>query len=205
MTGSHVAPSSRARGWLIAVAVLALALGAVAAFLEYGSKPHAAARRAAAGPIAQSPGYPSSGPSGAASTAPFGEPSGAPAAPAVTTPPAAGPRSPARPDSAIDPDAVFVDPAATGRHTPPPATAGGPPRCSDWRAELTGAQRIRYSAALLRAAWQNDGSSGSPPRRMVTAYASAITTACRGTNAANDAVADVAHAVYVEDHERWGP
>jgi hypothetical protein len=201
MTGSHVAPSSRARRWLVAVAVLALSLGAVAAFLGYGSRP--SARKAAT--IAQPSGYPSSGPTGGGSTAPFRSPSGAPAAPAVTTPPAATLRSPAPPDSAIDPDAVFVDPAATATRTPPPATAGGPPRCGDWRAELTGAQRIRYSAALLRAAWQNDGSSGSPPKRMVTAYASAITTACRGTNAANDAVADVAHAVYVEDHERWGP
>ena len=201
MTGSHVAPSSRARRWLVAVAVLALALGAVAAFLGYGSRPPA--RRAAT--IAQPSGYPSAGPSGGGSTVPFRSPSGAPAAPAVTTPPAAAPRSPAPPDSAIDPDAVFVDPAATATRRPPPATAGGPPRCGDWRAELTGAQRIRYSAALLRAAWQNDGSSGSPPKRMVTAYASAISTACRGKNAANDAVADVAHAVYVEDHERWGP
>src|SRR5919199_6345670 len=105
MTGSHVAPSGRARGWLVAVALLALALGAVAVFLGYGSRPHATAGRAATGPMAQPSGYPSSGPSGGGSTAPFRSPSGAPAAPAITTPPAAALRSPPRPDSAIDPDA----------------------------------------------------------------------------------------------------
>jgi hypothetical protein len=62
----------------------------------------------------------------------------------------------------VDPDAVFVDPAASAKPAKTPV-ANDPPRCADWRKRMTAEQRTTYSAALLRAAWQNEGSSATPP------------------------------------------
>jgi hypothetical protein len=70
---------------------------------------------------------------------------------------------------------------------------------------MTDEQRTAYSAALLRAAWQNDGSSATPPGSTVRAYSSAIGAACAGKGQTKGLVADVARAVYVGDHDTWGP
>jgi hypothetical protein len=205
MTGTSVARPRARRVWLVAVAVLVLALGALAAYLLNRPASHpVAAGNATLAPAASSaasaaaaanapPGAPSPAPSGASAA------SNAPAAPAKAA------RSPAPPDSAVNPDAVFLDPAATASHTPQPGIAGRPPSCGNWRADMSSGQRTTYAAALLRAAWQNDGSSATPPGRTVRAYSAAITAACGGKNAAGDAVADVAHAVYAGDHKRWEP
>jgi hypothetical protein len=104
----------------------------------------------------------------------------------------------------VNPNAVFVDPAATVTR-PGPAPVAGPPRCADWRKRMTAEQRTGTSAALLRAAWQNEGSSATPPDKTVRAYASAISGACAGKSAANGMVADVARAVFAADPDTWGP
>jgi hypothetical protein len=104
----------------------------------------------------------------------------------------------------VDPDAVFVDPAATVTHAETSVTTG-PPSCADWRKRMTAEQRTDDSVALLRAAWQNEGSSATPPDKTVRAYASAISSACAGKSKAKGLVADVARAVFASDPETWGP
>lgn len=188
--------ATRLRLAVIAVLAVAVVLGAVAMYsARRHPRPvdHAAA---VAGPVPSV--------SLQASTATPAQASGSPAASSATTVPPATGRSPARPDSDIDPDAVFVDPAAAAPRTETPVAAG-PPRCADWRKRMTAQKRIEYSAALLRAAWQNEGDSATPPDATIRAFAAAISDACAGRSAANDLVADVARTVFVSDPETWGP
>jgi hypothetical protein len=194
-------PRGRRTGTRVAMlaVLLALALGAVVGYLASRPDRHSAAGRGAAAPSPASSATPHT-----PTTAPAA-PSGVPSAPATTSVPATSARSPVPPDSAVDPDAVFLDPAAAAATRGPAPAAAGPPRCGDWRTGMTGEQRTVYSVALLRAAWQNDGSSGTPPGSLVGAYSSAISAACAGKDHANGMVADVARAVYAGDPDKWGP
>jgi hypothetical protein len=205
MSGNPAAGSrgrvTRLRLAIVAVLTLAVAIGAITTYLvRRDPSPATNAANAVAGPV---PSVPPDASTASPATAPHGSVSGVPATPA---PAAAAPtvRSPARPDSEVDPDAVFVDPAASAKPAKTPV-ANDPPRCADWRKRMTAEQRTTYSAALLRAAWQNEGSSATPPGNVALAYRSAITTACAGKSAATGLVADVARAVYASDQKTWGP
>jgi hypothetical protein len=112
-------------------------------------------------------------------------------------------RSPAAPDSAVNPDSVFVDPASVIQT--PPRDGSTPPACGQWQSLLSDEQRTSYSMTLLRAAWKNDGSARIPPESTVRSYRSAITAACLGTGTADDNVPDVARVVYAADPGKWGP
>jgi len=189
--------ATRLRLAVIAVLAVAVVLGGVA---MYSARRHPRPVGHAAAAVAD----PAPSVSLQASTATPAQASGGPAASSATTVPPATGRSPARPDSDVDPDAVFVDPAAAAPRTETPVAAG-PPRCADWRKRMTAQKRTEYSAALLRAAWQNEGDSATPPDATIRAFAAAISDACAGRSAANGLVADVARTVFVSDPKTWGP
>lgn len=205
MSGNPAAPSRGRVTWLrlAIVAVLAVAVAAAAAttyLVRRDPRPAADMATAAAGSA------PSVPPDTAAAAPAKASPVPATQNRATPAPTAAAPavRSPARPDSEVDPDAVFIDPAASAKPAGTPVVTG-PPSCADWRLRMTAEQRTEYAAALLRAAWQNEGSSATPPGNVAAAYRSAITTACAGKSAAKGLVADVAHTVYIAHQKTWGP
>jgi hypothetical protein len=108
------------------------------------------------------------------------------------------------PDSAVDPDSVFIDPAAAVASAAQ-WDASSPSTCARWRDLLSRDQQTSYATALLRMAWQNDGSSASPPGATVRSYRSAITAACLGKGKADDIVSDVARVVYAANPGKWVP
>jgi hypothetical protein len=191
-------PTWRARTGLshgrlaVLAAVLVLVLGAVAVYLLNRPDPRPVAEPLPAG---SAPEVVTPPPSGSASAA-------APGRPANSA--ATATRSPAPPDSAINPNAAFVDPAAAVSGIPQWAQ-GVPPTCAQWRDLMSDDQRLSYSAALLRAAWQNDGSSGTPPESTARSYRSAITGACAGPGKVNGNVSDEARVVYAANRATWGP
>jgi hypothetical protein len=180
----------------VLAAVLTVVLGAVVVYLMNRPDP-----RPAAEPVPSASAQVATPPL-SASAAPGA--SGRPAGSAATSRPAAtATRSPQPPDSVVKPNAAFVDPAAASGA--PPWAAGVPPTCAQWRAAMSDDQRMSYSTALLRAAWQSAGSSATPPASTASSYRSAITDACAGHDEANGNVADMARVVYASDPGTWGP
>jgi hypothetical protein len=107
-------------------------------------------------------------------------------------------------DSAVDPDSVFIDPAAAVTSAAQ-WDGSSPATCGRWRDLLSGRQQTSYATALLRLAWQNYGSSASPAEATVRSYRSAITAACLGKGKADDNVSDVARVIYAANPGKWVP
>ncbi|HEV8569511.1 MAG TPA: hypothetical protein VGQ92_20930 [Actinoplanes sp.] len=177
-------------------AVLVVVLGAVAVYLMNRPDPRPAAEPLPYGSaqVATPP------PSVSAATGASGRPAGSAA---TGRPAATATRSPQPPDSDVNPNAAFVDPAAPSGA--PPWATGVPPTCAQWRESMSDDQRMSYSTALLRAAWQIAGSSASPPASTASTYRSAITDACAGQDMANGNVSDMARVLYASDPGTWGP
>jgi hypothetical protein len=196
-------PTWRARAGLtnrrlaVLAAVLVVVLGAVAVYLMNRPDPRPAAEPLPYGSaqVATPP------PSVSTATGASGRSAGSAA---TSRPAATATRSPQPPDSLVKPNAALVDPAAVASGAPPWA-AGVPPTCAQWRAAMSDDQRISYSTALLRAAWQSAGSSATPRASIASSYRSAITDACAGHDEANGNVADMARVVYASDPGTWGP
>ena len=203
-------PTRRARlgltgGRLALVAILVLgSAGGAAAYAMRQPAPQASAGSApsTSGPPSTAasavPVVPSAVPRSAASAAPK------PSAPTTTTTKAPEQQSTHAQDSAVDPDAVFADPASTVASAPQPDLST-PPTCGQWRRIFSDKQQISYAKAALRAAWKSEGAAGIPPERTARSFRSAITAACLGKGKADDNVPDVARVVYAADPDRWGP
>jgi hypothetical protein len=102
-------------------------------------------------------------------------------------------------DSAAGPDSgLTVSPA-------PRWNRSAPPTCGQWQTLLSDQEQASYSTALLRAAWQNDGSSAIAPESTARSYRAAITAACLGMGTSNGNVSDVARVVYAGDPTAWRP
>jgi hypothetical protein len=178
----------------VLAAVLVVVLGAVVVYLMNRPDPRPVAEPLPSGSTQPVPQVARPSPSAPAGTGASGRPAGS-AATAT--------RSPQPPDSAVNPNAAFVDPAAASGALP---WAGGvPPTCAQWRASMSDDERMSYSTALLRAAWQSAGSSAAPPATTASSYRSAITDACAGQDEANGNVPDIARVVYASDPGTWGP
>jgi hypothetical protein len=194
-------PTRRTRAGLtngrlaVLAAVLVVVLGAVVAYLMNRPDPRPVAEPLPSGSAQLVPQVAAPSPAALAATRASGRPAGT-AATAT--------RSPQPPDSAVNPNAAFVDPAAAASGALPWA-GGVPPTCAQWRKSMSDDQRMSYSTALLRAAWQSAGSSAAPPASTANSYRSAITDACAGQDKANGNVPDMARVVYASDPGTWGP
>jgi hypothetical protein len=191
---------TRARLVLLALLILGLAAGAAAyamrrptplASAEWRPPPSAAGRPSAATDPVTPSAVPEVLPS--ASIPP-------PTSAGTSVPRLQGPHPP---DSAVDPDSVFVDPAATVTRAPQRAVST-PLTCGQWRSR-SDEQRTSAASALLRTAWENEGSDTIPPATTARSFGSALTAACLGKGTADDQLPDVAHVVYLADPGKWEP